>query len=239
MLVKIILDRSIKIYSSQAFDSNKAYKAEKISNMTASKTLSDSQSLSSTVELLGSTNLKYWTVQDYHQMSELGILDPSERTELIAGQIVLMTAKGTPHVIALQLLASHLQEQIGGIALIRTQDPIRLDNFSEPEPDLAIVKGTILDYAQQHPNPEDVYLVVEVADSTLKQDCEVKDKLYARSSIPEYWVVDIKNRQVQIFRNPTPTGYTSQLILTEVHSVSPLAFPEIVLSIESILPPVL
>jgi Uma2 family endonuclease len=207
--------------------------------MTASKTLSDFQSLSSTVELLGSTNLKYWTVQDYHQMSELGILDPNERTELIAGQIVLMTAKGTPHVVTLQLLASHLQEQIGGIALIRTQDPIRLDNFSEPEPDLAIVKGTILDYAQQHPNPEDVYLVVEVADSTLKQDCEVKDKLYARSSIPEYWVVDIKNRQVQIFRNPTPTGYTSQLILTEVHSVSPLAFPEIVLSIGSILPPVL
>jgi Uma2 family endonuclease len=239
LLVKIIIDRSIKIYSSQAFDSNKTYKAEKI-NMTASKTLSDSQSLSSTVELLGSTNLKYWTVQDYHQMSELGILDPSERTELIAGQIVLMTAKGTPHVLTLRLLAKALESFLGERAVfVSTQDPIRLDNFSEPEPDLAIVKGDIFDYADRHPVAEDIYLVIEVADSTLKQDCEVKDKLYARSNIAEYWVVDIKNRQVQIFRNPTPTGYTSQLILTEVHSVSPLAFPEIVLSIESILPPVI
>jgi Uma2 family endonuclease len=207
--------------------------------MTLSTTLPDLHGLTSEPEigLPLSTNLKYWTVQDYHQMSDLGILDPTERTELIAGQIVLMTAKGTPHVITLQLLATNIQDRLGKSALIRTQDPIRLDNFSEPEPDLAIVKGTILDYAEHHPVPEDIYLVIEVADSTLKQDCEVKDKLYARSNIPEYWVVDINNRQVRIFRDPTPTGYGSQLILTETHSVSPLAFPEIVLSIDSILPP--
>jgi Uma2 family endonuclease len=204
--------------------------------MTTFKTLPDYELPSAVVGSL--LNLKHWTVQDYYRMSDLGILDPSERTELIAGQIVLMIAKGTPHVITLQLLANHLQEQLGSAALIRTQDPIRLDNFSEPEPDLAIVKGTILDYAEHHPVPEDIYLVIEVADSTLKQDCEVKDKLYARSNIPEYWVVDIKNRQVRIFRDPTPTGYGSQLILTETHSISPLAFPEIALSIDSILPPV-
>jgi Uma2 family endonuclease len=208
--------------------------------MTLSTTLPDLHGLTSEPEigLPLSTNLKHWTVQDYHQMSDLGILNPTERTELIAGQIVLMTAKGTPHVITLQLLATNIQDRLGKSALIRTQDPIRLDNFSEPEPDLAIVKGTILDYAEHHPVPEDIYLVIEVADSTLKQDCEVKAKLYARSNIPEYWVVDINNRQVRIFRDPTPTGYGSQLILTETHSVSPLAFPEIVLSIDSILPPV-
>lgn len=206
--------------------------------MATPTTLTDLHDLpSSTIESL-STNLKYWTVQDYYRMSDLGILDSNERTELIAGQIVLMTAKGTPHVITLQLLANHIQSQLGTTALIRTQDPIRLDNFSEPEPDLAIVKGTILDYAEQHPVPDDIYLVIEVADSTLKQDCQVKDKLYARSNIAEYWVVDIKNRRVHIFRDPTSTGYTSQLILTETHSISPLAFPEIVLSIASILPPV-
>ena len=87
-------------------------------------------------------------------MSDLGILDPTQRTELIAGQIVLTTAKGTPHVITLQLLATNIQEQLGKSALIRAQDPIRLNNFSEPEPDLAIVKGTILDYAERHPAPE-------------------------------------------------------------------------------------
>ena len=207
--------------------------------MATPTTLTDLHDLPAQTVIESPTNLKYWTVQDYYRMSDLGIFDPNERTELIAGQIVLMTAKGTPHVITLQLLANHIQSQLGTTALIRTQDPIRLDNFSEPEPDLAIVKGTILDYAAQHPVPEDIYLVIEVADSTLKQDCQVKDKLYARSNIAEYWVVDINNRQVHIFRDPTSTGYTSQLILSETHSISPLAFPEIVLSIASILPPVL
>lgn len=207
--------------------------------MAISKTLTNLDDLPSQV-VISPTNLKYWTVQEYRRMSDLGILDPSQRTELIAGQIVLMTAKGTPHVLTLRLLATALENALvdRSAAFISTQDPIRLDNFSEPEPDLAIVKGRILDYTQAHPGAEDIYLVIEVADSTLKQDCEVKDKLYARSSIAEYWVIDLKNRQVQIFRDPTPTGYSSQLILTETHSVSPLAFPEIGLAIASILPPV-
>jgi Uma2 family endonuclease len=207
--------------------------------MTTFTTRSDLHDLqSTTIESSSSIHLKYWTVQDYHRMSDLGILDPNERTELIAGQIVVMTAKGTPHVLTLRILANVLENALGDRSVfVSTQDPIRLDNFSEPEPDLALVKGTILDYAEHHPAPEDIYLVIEVADSTLKQDCEVKDKLYARANIAEYWVIDIKNRQVRIFRDPNPTGYGSQLMLTETHSVSPLAFPEIVLSIDSILPP--
>jgi Uma2 family endonuclease len=183
------------------------------------------------------THFKYWTVKEYHHMSELGLLNASERTELIAGKIVLMTAKGTPHVIALQLIARSLQAQLHNIALIRTQDPIELDDFSEPEPDLVIVKGKILDYTNCHPCGSDVLLVVEIADSTLKKDCEVKDKLYARSNIPDYWVIDVKNDQVHIFRTPTPTGYASHLILSASQTVSPLAFPEVVLPISSILPP--
>lgn len=187
-------------------------------------------------------HLKSWTVQEYHRLGELGILASPERTELIAGQIILMVAKGTPHVVTLQLLASHLAEQLGAeqlsrSTLIRTQDPIHLDNASEPEPDLVIVNGGILNYVDRHPQPADIHLVVEVADSTLKYDCEVKNQLYARASIAEYWVVDVKNRQVHIFRDPMPTGYTSQLIVSEPQSVSPLAFAGIVLSIASILPP--
>jgi Uma2 family endonuclease len=201
--------------------------------------LAEPLSMKTAIESSSSIHLKYWTVQDYYRMSDLGILDPNERTELIAGQIIIMTAKGTPHVMTLRLLANVLENALGDKSVfVSTQDPIRLDNFSEPEPDLSIVKGTILDYGEHHPVPDDIYLVIEVADSTLKQDCEVKDKLYARSNIAEYWVVDIKNRQVHIFRYPTSAGYTSQLILTETHSVSHLAFPEIILSIASILPPV-
>jgi Uma2 family endonuclease len=184
--------------------------------------------------------IKLWTVAEYHHLSELGILNADGRTELINGQILLMAAKGTLHVIALQLLATSLSEsaQINKIASIRTQDPIQLNDFSEPEPDLVVVKGGILDYAEHHPYPEDIHLVVEIADSTLKQDCQVKDRLYAQAGIGEYWVVDLKNRQVHIFRMPTATGYTNHLILKEPNEFSPLAFPELVLSVTSILPPV-
>ena len=184
------------------------------------------------------TNLKYWTVQEYHHMSELGILDCCERTELISGKIILKSAKTAFHVIALRLLASFLEKSFDESVLVRTQDPIQLDDFSEPEPDLAIVKGTMFDYADHHPRSEDVYLVVEIADSTLKKDCEVKDKLYARSNIPDYWVIDVKNSQVHIFRTPTPTGYASHLILSESQTISSLAFPSIVIPISCILPPV-
>lgn len=188
---------------------------------------------------LETTRLKRWTVNDYHRMGELGILDSSERTELLSGQIVLMTAKGTPHVTALRLLATTLDTLLTNEpALVSTQDPIQLDNFSEPEPDLAVVQGEILDYADQHPRPEQVYLVVEVADSTLKQDCGLKARLYAQAGIADYWVLDLNNRQLHIFREPTPTGYTRHLILTEPNQASPLAFPQLSLDLTAILPPV-
>ena len=97
--------------------------------------------------------------------------------------------------------------------------------------------GTPLDYAEQHPRPEHIDLVVEVADTTLKQDCELKDKLYAQAGIPEYWVLAPNDRQLHIFRDPTPTGYTRHLILTEPNKISPLTFPQLTLDLTSILPP--
>jgi Uma2 family endonuclease len=183
------------------------------------------------------SRLKRLTVQNYHCMSELGILDPGERTELIAGQIVLKAPKSAPHVLTLRLLAMTLEKLLNRPVFVRTQDPIHLDDYSEPEPDLAIVQGTVLDYADRHPRPSDIHLLVEVADSTLKQDCEIKDKLYAQAGIADYWVVDLKNRQLHIFRNPTPTGYTSHLILSEPSEISPLAFPHITIALTAILPP--
>jgi len=189
--------------------------------------------------LLKLINLKRWSVDDYHRMSELGILDSQQQTELIAGQVTIMAAKGTPHVTALHLLANILRDRLGHDVLVRTQDPIHLDNFSEPEPDLVVVRGNILDYAQQHPRPEQIYLVVEISDSTLKQDCEIKDKIYAQAGITDYWVLAIKSRQLHIFRKPTPMGYTEELILTEPNQASLLAFPNIVITLGSILPPLL
>jgi Uma2 family endonuclease len=184
--------------------------------------------------------LKRWTVEDYHRMSELGILDPTDRTELIAGQITLMAAKGTPHVTALRLLATALDALLPNQPVfVSTQDPITLDQFSEPGPDLVIVRGNLLDYADHHPCPQDICLIVEVADTTLKQDCEVKDKLYAQAGIPEYWVLDLKHRQLHIFRHPTPSGYAHALILDDPGETASLTFPPFTLALGVILPPVL
>ncbi len=183
------------------------------------------------------SNLKRWTVQEYHHLGELGVLRPDEVTELLAGQIILRAPKGTAHVTALYLLANALRAGLGDGAWVRTQDPIHLDDFSEPEPDLAVVRGTVLDYATHHPGPEQIYLIVEVADSTLKQDCQIKDKLYAQAGIADYWVLDLKERQIHLFRHPTPTGYTHHLILKEPHPVSPLAFPDLSLPLSHLLPP--
>jgi Uma2 family endonuclease len=198
-------------------------------------TLKPIPNLSSTVEPMA---VKSWTVSDYHRMSEMGILAPDERTELINGQIVLMASKGTPHVTSLHLLANALRDHLGNAAVVRTQDPIQLDDWSEPEPDLIIARGTVLDYADRHPGPSNIELVVEVADSTLKRDCEIKDKVYAQAGIADYWVLDLKNRQLHVFRNPTPTDYTSHLILTAPNEIAPLSFPSLSLSLSAILPPV-
>ena len=199
------------------------------------KTLAYSPTLIFTPEAAA---FKYWTVKEYRQISELGILDTDDRTELIEGQILVMAAKGTPHVLGLRLLAVAFDTLLANqLFFVSTQDPIQLNDFSEPEPDLAIVRGTALDYADRHPDPDDLALVVEVADSTLKYDCEVKDKLYAQSGIEDYWVLDVKNRKLHIFRNPTATGYTSHLILTPPNSIAPLKFPDRSVSLLDILPP--
>ena len=182
--------------------------------------------------------LKRWTVADYHRMDELGLLPAAERTELIEGQVLVMAAKGTPHVLALRLardrFESLLREQP---VFISTQDPIQLDDFSEPEPDLAVIRGGILDYDENHPSSGDVALVMEVADSTLAYDLETKDKLYAASGILDYWVLDLKSRCLHIFREPAASGYGVCLTIEAVGQASPLAFPELTFTIAELLPP--
>jgi Uma2 family endonuclease len=166
------------------------------------KTLNPIPNMALTIE---PTAVKSWTVLDYHRTSEMGILGSDERTELMNGQILLKASKSPSHALALRLLSMTLDTVLADQPFfVRTQDPIQLDDWSEPEPDLAIMRGTVLDYADHHPRPEEIELVVEVADSTLKQDGEIKDKLYAQAGIADYWVLDLKDRQLHVFRNPLP-----------------------------------
>ncbi|MEQ8469060.1 MAG: Uma2 family endonuclease [Coleofasciculus sp. E1-EBD-02] len=184
--------------------------------------------------------LRLWTIEEYHRMAEVGILQPDESVELIAGQIIKkMSPQGSPHAASIRrtdrVFSHRLTEQV----LIQKQLPIQLNDRSEPEPDVAIVRVDPLDYADHHPLASDIYLIIEVADTSLQIDCQIKARDYAQSGIADYWVLDLKHRQLHVFRQPTPDGYQSEVILAEDASVSPLQFPSCTITVSELLPPVI
>ncbi len=182
--------------------------------------------------------LRLWTVEEYHRMAEAGIFDEDERVELLEGKIICKDKIGTVHRSATGRINYLLQNWLENQAWILVKNSIQLDNYSEPEPDIAVVKIDSLDYAGHHPTADEVYLVIEVADTTFKKDCETKGKAYAAAGIIDYWVLDVINRQLHVFREASDNGYKSEVILKENESISPLNFPDFNIDIFKMLPPV-
>jgi Uma2 family endonuclease len=147
------------------------------------------------------------SVDDFHRMAEVGILAPSERVELIDGEIIDMSPIGALHAAIVARLAALLTREIGSAAVVWCQNPIRLDDTSEPEPDIAIVRARADGYMTALPGPGDVLLVIEVADTSLAYDLGVKVPLYARHGIPDTWVIDAATRQTTRFRSPRDGRY--------------------------------
>ncbi|MFM7408214.1 MAG: Uma2 family endonuclease [Cuspidothrix sp.] len=180
--------------------------------------------------------LRLWTVDEYHRMAKAGRFEPSERVELLEGKIIWMVAKGTTHRSAVGRTDKLLQNRLENRAFIAIQDPVKLNERSEPEPDVAIVKIDPLDYADHHPAPDEIYFIIEVADSSLKLDTEVKAKAYSQAEIKDYWVLDVVKRELIVFRNPTAEGYQNQEIFTEYQKISPLDFPDVEIIVSEMLP---
>jgi Uma2 family endonuclease len=178
-----------------------------------------------------------FTVAEYQRMAELGIFPIGERLELIDGFVTTMVAKGFAHSCATLQIQELFQDRLGKKVFVRPQEPIQLDNHSEPEPDVAIVGRDPLGYSTHHPTPDEVLLVIEVADSSLKYDLEVKAPLYAKSRIPEYWVVDVADRKLHVFREPNESGYQLELVLRELMTVVPIAFTDWTIGVSELLPP--
>lgn len=166
------------------------------------------------------------SVQDYHRMAEAGILAPDERIELIEGQLFQMAPKGTLHSATITRIKRMLEARLGDRALLRFQDPVRLSNDSEPEPDVAVVQVHPLDYEDHHPEPEEIYWVIEVSDRTLKRDRELKVPAYARSGVAECWVLDLKTSQLYVYCQPSSNGYLSEQVNSASDFVVPSAFPD-------------
>jgi Uma2 family endonuclease len=182
--------------------------------------------------------LRLWTVEEYHRMAAAGIFAVNERVELLEGKIIWIIAKGTTHRSAVGRTDYLLKNRLANLAWVSIQDPIHLNEMSEPEPDIAVVKVDPLDYADHHPTPPEVYLIIEVADSSLKIDCDTKAKAYSQAGITDYWVLDVTSRQLHVFREPTHSGYESVVILAEDATISPLAFPDLQIVVLEMLPPV-
>lgn len=147
------------------------------------------------------------TVDQYHSMGEAGIFSPDARVELIEGEIVDMAAIGTKHWAAVNRLNQLLVQAVGDHAIVSTQSSVRLDNWSEPEPDVALYKPRDDYYASRHPTGIDALLVIEVSDTTLDYDMRVKAPLYARHGVSNYWIFDLNARVLRVFRAPGGDAY--------------------------------
>jgi Uma2 family endonuclease len=178
-----------------------------------------------------------FTVAEYQRMTELGIFPIGERLELINGFVTTMVAKGFAHSSATHRITKLFERTVGDRFCIRGQDPIQLDDHSAPEPDVSVVQLDPLDYSTHHPTSDEVLLVIEVADSSLKYDLEVKAPLYAKSRITEYWVLDVVDRKLHVFREPNESGYQLELVLRELMTVVPIAFADWTIAVADLLPP--
>jgi Uma2 family endonuclease len=160
-----------------------------------------------------------YTTADYHRMSEAGILAPDVRVELIQGEVIDMTPIGSGHAGLVKHLNKLFIQTVGDAVVVGVQDPVVVDDFSEPEPDLALLRFREDFYTKSHPRPEDVLLIVEVADTTLQYDREIKLPLYAHAGIPEVWLVDVVAKSVTVCSHPEEGGYTRQVSLDDLKAV--------------------
>jgi Uma2 family endonuclease len=154
------------------------------------------------------------SVEQYHQMIQLGILTDDDPVELLEGWLVYKMPKNPPHRIATKLTRDALDQILPSGWYVDTQEPITLID-SEPEPDIVIVRGATQDYVDRHPTAQDIALVIEVADSTLERDRTSKKRLYARAGIPIYWIINLVDRSIEVYAQPENEDYQQQTTVTE------------------------
>lgn len=175
-----------------------------------------------------------WSREEYERMVSAGVFHPEEQLELIDGEVFEMTPQSSRHATVVSLTAETLRPIFAQGYIIRIQLPLALDPGSEPEPDIAVVPGSPRDYLDAHPDA--ALLIVEVADSSLGHDRELKTGLYARNGIPEYWIVNLVDSCLEVYRDPEGGRYSSHTILHGDDSVSLLSGPDASIPVSELLP---
>ncbi len=175
-----------------------------------------------------------FTVDEYLKMVETGILNEDDRVELLDGEIVEMTPIGRSHAVSVAALNRALVTGIGSRAVVWCQGPIRLSALSQPEPDLALLRLRPVSYRDADAEPRDVLLLIEVSDSSIRRDRELKLPLYARAGIQEYWIVGIQEGSVEVYTSPSASSYVSVQRFRRGDVVSPSAFPDLRIGVDEI-----
>ena len=178
-----------------------------------------------------------FTVDDYHRMTEAGILLEDDRVELIEGELIKMSAIGNRHNAAVDRLNELFVERLQHRGIVRVQGSVRLNERNEPQPDLVILRRRPDFYERATAGPDDIFLVVEVADSSLDFDRDIKAPLYARTGVPEFWIVDLEARNISVYRDAGPTGFGRLDTYGAGDRVSPSALPDLGIAIEEVMPP--
>ena len=167
------------------------------------------------------------TVDDFHKLGAVGILREDDRVELIAGVIIDMAPIGSLHASQVNHLNNRLVPAVAGRAIVAPQNPLHLDDSSEPQPDIMVLRYRADFYAAAHPQPSDVLLLIEVADTSVSYDRDVKIPLYARHAIPEVWLIDVQSQRIEVFRQPHPNGYQAVLQPANTERLHPVFLPEV------------
>ncbi len=174
------------------------------------------------------------SADQFERMGQTGILGPDARVELIEGELIEMAPIGSRHAAAVSFLSAHFVAAVGDAALVWTQNPLRLGDDSEPQPDLMLLRPRADRYRSAHPRPEDVLLLIEVADTTLAFDRETKVPLYARHGVPEVWILDLESKRLEIYREPGAGSYRRKLERQGADVVAPAALPTAVLEVGTV-----
>jgi Uma2 family endonuclease len=175
-----------------------------------------------------------FTTAEYHRLAEVGVLAEDDRVELIDGEILEMSPISPKNAAYVTRLHYLFLQEIGDGAIVSVRHPVQLGEYSEPEPDLALLRPQPDSYASGHPTPEHILLSVEVADASFEYDKQVKVPLYAQSGIPEMWLVDLERELLIVYVDPTPTGYDTIQFLWRGDTVSPSAFPHLKIAVTAI-----
>jgi Uma2 family endonuclease len=175
------------------------------------------------------------SVKEYYRMAETGVLDPDARVELLDGEIIDMSPIGPFHGSVTNFLIEVFTSASKGRWITGAPGPVRLHDHSEPQPDLMLLKPTSDFYRKRHPQPVDVFLLVEISDTSLEKDQEKKLPAYARAGIAEVWIVNLNELTIEVYRQPRATGYASKAILQAGDKASPQLFPDATVDVAELL----